>query len=145
MIENWRALVVAEALSWDRTPYHHAGRIKGVGVDCAMLPAEVYKVAGLPHLQPPEYSLDWHLNREEERLKDWVDRFAVQLPAGWLPQPADLVLYRFGRCYSHTAIVIAWPRVIHAVRQYGQVMQDDGEQYGGARPRLFYEFKGTAK
>ena len=85
------------------------------------------------------------MNREEERLKDWVDRFAVQLPAGWLPQPADLVLYRFGRCYSHTAIVIAWPRVIHAVRQYGQVMQDDGEQYGGARPRLFYEFKGTAK
>ena len=32
-----RAAVVAEAIAWLGTPYHHRARIKGVGVDCAQL------------------------------------------------------------------------------------------------------------
>ena len=42
-----RQSIVAEALSWEGTPYHHHGRIKGVGVDCAMILAEVYHAVGL--------------------------------------------------------------------------------------------------
>jgi cell wall-associated NlpC family hydrolase len=31
-----RAAVVAEARSWLGTPFHHQGRVKAAGVDCAM-------------------------------------------------------------------------------------------------------------
>src|SRR5262249_43477037 len=47
-----RAAVVAEAESWIGTPFHHAARVKGAGVDCLMLLAEVYERAGIvPHLE----------------------------------------------------------------------------------------------
>ena len=32
-----REWLVAEALTWLGTPYHHAGRVKGGGTDCGML------------------------------------------------------------------------------------------------------------
>ena len=35
------------ARSWLNTPYHHAGRIKGVGVDCGTLLSEVSMETGL--------------------------------------------------------------------------------------------------
>ena len=38
---NQRQRVVAEAETWLRTPYHHMGRIKGGGIDCPTLLAEV--------------------------------------------------------------------------------------------------------
>ena len=34
---------VQEALTWLGTPYHHQGRVKGVGVDCGTLICEVYE------------------------------------------------------------------------------------------------------
>ncbi len=32
-----RAMIVAQARTWLGTPFHHQGRVKGVGVDCAGL------------------------------------------------------------------------------------------------------------
>ena len=37
-----RDLIVEETKSWLRTPYHHQGAIKGVGVDCAMILIKVF-------------------------------------------------------------------------------------------------------
>lgn len=138
--------MVEEARPWDRTPYHHAARLKGVGVDCAMLLAEVYERAGvIPHVTPEEYPADWHLHRDEERLRSWVERYAVPTQD---PGPGDTVLYRFGRCFSHAAIILAWPdEIIHAVRRAGKVLIERGDagDFGDPRPRLFYTFEGTAK
>lgn len=147
MTEGWRYRIVQEALTWDRTPYHHQGRIKMVGVDCAMLPAEVYKSTGhIPHIETPDYPMDWHMHKEEERYKGWVERFATALPEGELPLPGDLVLYKFARCFSHGAIVLEWPRVIHAVRRAGKVVIDDfGDQGEWDRARLYYTFDRSSK
>ena len=107
-----RVAVVAEARTWLRTPYHHAARLKGVGVDCAMFLAEVYAAVGLvPRIEPEPYPPDWHLHRGEERFKAWLNRYAVRVDS---PLPGDVAMYRFGRAASHGAIVIAWPRIIHA-------------------------------
>ena len=47
---------VAEAMTWLGTPYHHQGRVKGIGIDCATLLCEVYEVVGLiDHLNPRPY------------------------------------------------------------------------------------------
>src|SRR3954454_10152249 len=58
-----RAAVVTEAETWIGTPFHHAARVKGAGVDCLMLLAEVYERAGITagRINPPFYVPDWHL------------------------------------------------------------------------------------
>ena len=130
-----RQAVVAEALNWVGTPYHHAARIKGAGVDCAMLPAAVYRAAGLiPDLAVDRYPpAAW---RNAERYLDIVIRHAAEVPAP--TGPGDLVLYRWGRCFAHGAIVIAWPEIVHAVIHVG-VIRDRGDAGRLAgRPRRFF-------
>ena len=118
-----REAVLAEACTWLRTPYHHAARLKGVGVDCAMLLAEVYHRAGvLPRITPDPYPPDWHLHRDRDRFLEWVNRFGTPTTT---PRPGDMALYRYGRASSHGAIVVAWPEIIHAVINVG-VMRDLG-------------------
>lgn len=114
---NGRAKVVQEALSWVGTPYHPHGRIKGVGVDCAMLPAEVYAAAGvIPAMEVEHYPIDWHLHRDEERYLRYVEPYARLTST---PLPGDLVMYRWGRCFAHGAIVLQWPNIVHAVVNEG--------------------------
>jgi cell wall-associated NlpC family hydrolase len=107
-----RAAVLEEARTWLRTPFHHEGRSKGAGVDCAMLLAEVYERAGqIPRVLPEHYPHDWHLHRDEERFLAWLLKFAHQVEE---PLPGDIAIFRIGRTWSHGAIVINWPIVIHA-------------------------------
>ena len=119
-----RAAVVQEALSWAGTPYHHRARVKGAGVDCGQLLAAVYENAGVvPPIHPGAYPPDWHLHRSEERYLAHVQEHAHQVEA---PGPGDIVLFRFGRCISHGAVVVAWPRIVHAYVGMG-VVEDDAE------------------
>lgn len=116
-----RAAVVQEAQSWLNTPYHPHGRVKGVGVDCAMLPAEVYEACGMiPHVDPEFYPQDWHLHRDEERYLNVV--LGQNAMPTDVPLPGDLVLYKWGRAFAHGAIVIEWPLIIHAFIDQGVVM-----------------------
>lgn len=117
-----RHLVVAEAASWIGTPFHHAGRVKGAGVDCLMLLAEIYERAGVTgHIEPPFYVPDWHLHRDAEHYMNGLLQYArpVETPAA-----GDIALFRFGRTFSHGAIVVAWPRLIHAYWNIGVVWGD---------------------
>ena len=118
-----RAAVVRCAHTWLRTPYHHRGRVKGAGVDCAMLLAEIYAEAGLvPALAIPHYPPDWHLHRDAERYLGVLLDHAVEIAAP--PLPGDIALWRFGRCFSHGAVVVDWPVVIHAYLGRGCVLED---------------------
>jgi cell wall-associated NlpC family hydrolase len=129
-----RGDVVREALSWEATPYHHRARIKGVGVDCAQFPAAVYEAVGLiPHIAPA-YSPQWMLHRDEEQYLGWVRRFACEIPreeAG----PGDFAIWKFGRCYSHGAIVIDLPEVIHALILGGGVIRGHADRDEELRTR----------
>ena len=121
-----RAAVVEEALSWERTPYHHRARVKGVGCDCGQLPCAVYEAAGMiPPYDPGEYPPDWHLHRGEEAYLEHVERFCLKLESGEPPLPGDLALFRYGRAISHGAIILEWPGIIHAYITAGAVMRDD--------------------
>ncbi len=122
-IDAERAAVVAEARSWLRTPYHHMGRVKGAGADCATLLAEVYARAGvLPPFEIPFYPPDWHLHRDAERYLGFVLAHAVEING--MPMPGDVALWQFGRCFAHGAIVIRWPVVIHAYAGKGCILED---------------------
>jgi len=140
VIDPRRVAVVNEAETWLRTPYHHMGRIKGGGTDCLMLLAEVYEAAGIiPHLELPFYPPDWHLHRGIERYLEGLLCYAPEVKSP--PQPGDAVLFKFGRCFSHGAIVVDWPRLIHAWHSAGVVhSQADQGPLAGRTRRFFCPF-----
>jgi cell wall-associated NlpC family hydrolase len=88
-----------------------------------MLLAEVYEHAGVArHVEPPFYVPDWHLHRDAERYMEGLLHYAQ--PIDGAPLPGDIALFRFGRTFSHGAIVIHWPRLIHAYWNIGVVWGD---------------------
>jgi len=138
--QSQRASVVAEARSWVGCPYHHFGRIKGVGADCATLLAETYARSGLiPLLVIPEYSPQWFMHQSEELYMDLVLRHARPTDA---PLPGDVVLWKVGRCFAHGGIVVepGWPAIIHAYKPAGIVLEANGTdaalaQHKSGKPR----------
>lgn len=128
--------VLAEARTWLRTPWMHASDVRGAGVDCVMLLARVYEAAGLiPHVDPRPYPIDWYLHRDEERCLAGLLQFADEVAQ---PQPADVALYRIGRCFAHCAIVVDWPHILHAYRGEGVVLaRGDGGRLAGREVRFF--------
>lgn len=101
--QEQREAVAAEARSWIGTPYHSQADIKGVGVDCGMLLVRVFIDTGLCEpFDPLPYSSDWMLHRSEEKYLGFVfDRTKEVLE----PRPGDVMVFRYGRCYSHGGIV----------------------------------------
>ncbi len=145
--EPQRARVVAEARAWRGAAYHHMARVRPNSAagergatDCAQLLACVYDAAGLiPEVPLEYYPPDWHLHRGLERYLNKVAEHARELPAESYPGAGDLVLWRWGRCFAHGAIVTQWPRVVHAVAGIG-VLEEDIERNGSfrGRPRRFF-------
>lgn len=130
---------VEEALTWVGTPYHHQGRVKGAGVDCGTLICEVYEAVGLmDHLDPRPYPQDWHLHQMGQRYLELI--LQVCLPVE-VPEPGDIVLYHFGKCISHGAIVVEWPTIVHSYLGLGVVVQDGTKGSLSRRIAGFYRMK----
>jgi cell wall-associated NlpC family hydrolase len=105
--ELTRKRVVEVAREYIGTPYHHMGRVKGAGVDCATLLAEVYFEAGLLErpLEIDYYPMDWHLHRDEERYLKVVQQYCREISEADA-QPGDVVVYHFGRAWAHGGIIV---------------------------------------
>lgn len=140
-----RAAVVAEALSWLGTPWRHAARLKGVGVDCANLVIGVYAGAGLiAAFDPPPYPRDWHIHKSEEWFLRMLPGFPAVPIAAAAAGPGDLILFRIGRVYSHAAIVERWPIGVHAAVNEGQVIRCNLDRDTGltSGPRKHFTYEG---
>lgn len=137
-----RLAVVTEALTWLGTPYHHEARVKGEGVDCAYFLREVFAAAGIvPRAAIPHYPRDWHMHRDEERYLSFILEHGRPVNPPYLP--ADVPTYKIGRCVSHAAIIVAWPRLIHAYYQEKMVVLTSAETpFLADRARLVYRLKG---
>ena len=124
LTDDQRRHVVTKAMTWLGTTYHHRAAVRGAGADCAMFPLSVFQVCGiLPFdYRPPAYSVQWHLHHSEELYLKELARFAIEVTTP--PRPADLVIFRFGRTFSHGAIVLDWPLIIHSCIPHGVVLSD---------------------
>lgn len=115
-----RAKVIAEARSWIGTPYHNCADLKGVGVDCGMLLVRVFVDTGVTApFDPRPYAPGWHMHHSEERYLGFItDRCAETFE----PKPGDIVLFKFGRCYSHGGIIVSDTpvRIVHAIGAGGK-------------------------
>lgn len=131
-----RALVIHEAHRWLNTPYHHQGRVLGVGVDCATLLCEVYEAAGvIPHVDPTPYPPDWHLHRESERYLGWLQQYGHEVDE---PAPGDVIVWRFGRCFSHGAILCENGNIIHSYLGEGvRLERRDASVFTGRAVKYF--------
>lgn len=133
-VAEQRAAVVAEALSWLGTPWHHRGRVKGAGVDCAQFVIKAYAGAGMiEDFDTGEYPRDWHIHKTEERFLTFVPSFAAEIEAEAVRE-GDLILFRIGRVFSHGAIVVqAGVRriVVHAAIKEGAVVLADLDHDAG--------------
>lgn len=137
--------VIREARAWLGTPYHHAARVKGAGVDCLMLVLEVYGRAGVFARQGvdvatiaiPRYARDIMLHRSRETYLEGLRRYAVEVTD---PAPGDIALWKFGRIYSHAAIITDWPVIIHAYAPEHRVVTGDATLGALAgRPVRFFD------
>lgn len=132
--------IIEEAKTWLKTPYHHEGNIKGVGVDCAMILVEVYSAVGATAwFDPRPYPRQWMLHRSEERYLEWMLKYADEVHD---PRPGDMVLVRIGRTLSHSGIVIDGAKVIHACANEGLVTWGNLNQppFSG-REKHFYRIR----
>lgn len=113
-----REVVVREAQSWIKTPYHSNADVKGAGVDCGMLLVRVFVDTGcVPPFDPRPYPPQWNFHQKAEKYMAWVRDRAIEVPGpddGREPLPGDIVLFRYGLCFAHGGIVQDWPVIIHA-------------------------------
>ncbi len=75
----------------------------------------------IPKIDLPWYPPDFGLHRGAETYLQGLLTHCREVAS---PLPADIVLWKFGRCFSHAAIVIEWPLVIHAKTHVGVVRED---------------------
>lgn len=131
-----RAAVVASARSWIGTPYHHMADIKGVGCDCAMLLVRVYCDLGLVEpFDPRPYVRDWHLHCGEERYLGLLLARAREVES---PLPGDVILFQYGRCFSHGGIVTRPDpmTIVHAFHPARVVLEEEVARNAEVASRL---------
>jgi cell wall-associated NlpC family hydrolase len=115
-----RQKVIAEANTWLGTPFRDQSDVKGAGVDCAMLLVRCFTDTGIvPAFDPRPYAPQWHLHHSEEKFLGIIGTIGQEVERG--PIPGDVIVYRFGRCFSHGALVINDDRLIHAWYLEGRV------------------------
>jgi len=121
-----RQEVVKEAKSWIGTPYRVRGKIKGIGVDCAMILEAVYGDKGTKLV--PGLKIDKYNYQHAQHKADHAYTKAL-LNHGAIPiylhdvLPGDIAVYFAGMDYSHSAIIVQWPNeVIHASKNGVQLV-----------------------
>ncbi len=137
-IPRTRADVVAEARTWLGTPYHLAADVKHHGVDCAMLLLRIYADLGMIEpFDPRPYSSDWMLHRSEEVYLRLVTKRARAITIDEA-DAGDVVLFRYGRCFSHGGIISARKplTIIHAFRSARQVVEDRVDNLAEMKKRM---------
>ncbi len=125
MEEVQRAAIVAEARSWIKTPYHPEGDLKGIGVDCGMLLVRVFVDLGIiSPFDPRPYPQDWMMHRGDEKYLGFILNHMQEVA---IPKSGDIMVFRFGRCYSHGGIVTSTNplMIVHAFATARAVVEEE--------------------
>lgn len=121
-----QAQLVKAALEWIGTPFHPHAALKGVGVDCVWLAAQLYIECGvLRRFDPPRYTMDGGQHSELSQVCEFLDgspAFVRVLETPFDLQVGDLLCFRMGRVVHHVGVVLTERTFIH-VRQHYSVDQ----------------------
>lgn len=119
-----REQAVEVAKSWIGTPYRLRGRVKQGGCDCATLILEYFiEIGAVDEAMLPVYKGDWFLHSSDNRYLKSMLQSSTKI-AETICRPSikagkgDVLLsqhFKKLEVYTHAAIVIDFPRVVHAV------------------------------
>jgi|SRR5581483_2221256 cell wall-associated NlpC family hydrolase len=125
--EKFRAI----ALTWIGTKFVPHASLRGVGVDCVHLCAQIYKECGLfAEYKFPSYTMDGGRHLEGSLVVDWVRNqpcFSMNL-LGLVeklqdnkPEIGDLVCFRVGKVIHHCGLYFmhSGRMFVHALHRYG--------------------------
>jgi cell wall-associated NlpC family hydrolase len=118
MTNEQREAVVAESMTWIKTPYRGWSCVKGAGVDCGQLIYGVYRNCGLiPEMDlPKDYPLFIGLHQASTEYVDLVLQYFREIPEEEV-LPGDLIVLKLigSKSYCHGALIKSWPDfIIHA-------------------------------
>ncbi len=113
-----QAMLRAEAASWVNTPFRVHAAVKGAGVDCVRMVAEIMVACGvIPGYTFPRYSLDWAKHQDRSLVLEWLASCpcVALVPDGEPPQFGDVLCFKIGRCVQHAAVALDLPLFVNAV------------------------------
>lgn len=131
-----RTAVIEEAQRWLGAKWRHEARVRYVACDCGQLLLDVYRQCGLiPEISVEKYARQWSLHQKDERFLALLDAYAQRVST---PKPADIAVWKAAKTYSHAAIVLDWPRILHADVHEGVVPADASQGQLPTFPVKFY-------
>ena len=113
-----RQAILAEAMEWLGTPYHHCACVKGIGVDCAMFFVGIAKALGTlsSDWEPPFYTPQWHLHQKNPLYTMILEKVGCVPISIEASEPGDIVVFRWEpwQPASHGALLLPQKSILHA-------------------------------
>jgi len=132
--------VVAEARTWLDTPYHHQGRVRGVGVDCLGLLVGVGRALGLTQFDITNYP---RIPTYDSLTRGCEDNLVRVRPPSL--QAGDVLLLRFDKWPGHLAILTDDDTIIHAYFARRKVVEHRIDADWWRKTRGTYRFPGVSR
>lgn len=107
-----------EIESWVGTPFLHGASVKGVGVDCVHLVAELMKFAGVVEsYEFGYYPLDWSQHHDRSLLIENIEKTQrfVRIAAEQPSRFGDVVMFQVGRCVHHCGVMVSPVVFVHVL------------------------------
>jgi NlpC/P60 family putative phage cell wall peptidase len=134
-----RAAIVAEARTWLDTPFHHQGRLKGIGVDCAGVPEGVARAFGIPVRDIPA---DYGRQPDVATMLKALRANLTEKPRAEVA-PGDVLWLVWVRHPQHLAIYTDTDTIIHAAEIFGRVVEHRYDFTWQRRCRGVFAFPGV--
>ncbi len=132
-----KEMVVAEARSWLGTPFHHQGRLKGIGGDCIGLVIGVANALNISDYNITNYSRLPNGDLLKGLLELHLDKVAIADR-----QIGDIGLFKFEREPQHVG-VFSDIGIIHNYQQVKQCVEHGFDSVWQQRLLAVFRFKGV--
>ena len=138
-----RAMIVAEALTWEGTRFHHQEACKGAGCDCKGLVYGVAKTFGLDALAGYKDVKDYVRSVNGQRMRQLLNQYMNKKPKAEA-QAGDVLWLSFLMFPQHLGILLPGNFIIHASEPDGAVIRHRMDARWWGRVCAVYAFKGVA-
>jgi len=119
-----RQQVIEQARTWLGTPYHHQGRIKGIGVDCIGFIIGALMEVGISNLDRQEFQEYGRCPPRGKGMLKYFDELTISV--GYNYKPADLLVFWINdttKRPQHIAMATDYG-IIHTHSSVGKVVEN---------------------
>jgi cell wall-associated NlpC family hydrolase len=134
--QTTRDKIVECARSYLGTPFHHQGRVKGVGIDCAGVPIGITHDLGFSDWDTANYGMLPNGNMMRQVLDEQMESIpVVEATTG------DLLLFGWSEDPQHVGIITKPGYILHTHARVGKVVEHRMDSIWRCRIRGAYRFR----